>query len=413
MAAAETDDHDAVIAAPESDDRDAVIAGMLTHLATCSESELRNLARMTHSGSLKPENCRTNGLLSHYPLPETRTALHHRLTAVFQQNSKRIFNEGPRLVQTSAARYRHLLTKLEDCPALYSVSETCEMSAALVAYLSGYHDTSETVQLFPGSDAEPVYKGLAQAWEVWAEFVVLESLFVFAQHLGIAWDPSGPPGPIPVTIFRTDKMPVACALLHEKPHFLLGRALFPNDHQDWHRLKVSRSVKLQGEVIMGDMEPSELLYDVACHLGMDPSAAAEEQIAFIEARAEALAWVLKLVRQGIFASFLSAIIKVIFGQENFMKCGAPHTRDGRHQLSIEAFPATDSHSDAELQIDATMSFSVRDDELNVVGTIPMKLAIRVAIGANGEVTGFQMCAEVQIDPKFLDEPILLFSDHTI
>ena len=286
MAAAETDDHDAMLAAataahvedaaaPESDDRDAVIAAMLTHLVKCSESELRNLARMTHCGSLKPENCRTHGLLSHYPLPETRTALHHRLTAVFQQNAKQIFNEGPRLVQTSAARYRHLLTKLEDCPALYSVGETCEMSAALVAYLSGYHDTGETVQLFPGSDAEPVYLGLAQAWQVWAEFVVLESLFVFAQHLGIAWDPTGPPGPIPVTIFRTDKMPVACALLHEKPQFLLGRALFENDHADWHRLKVSRSVQLQDELIIGDMQPSELLYDVACHLGMDPSAAAE------------------------------------------------------------------------------------------------------------------------------------------
>ena len=121
------------------------------------------------------------------------------------------------------------------------------------------------------------------------------------------------------------------------------------------------------------------------------------------------------MRQGIFASFLSAIIKVLFGQENFMKCAAHHTRDGRHQLNIKAFPATDKQSDAELQISATISFSVRDDspDMNAVGTLPMELAVRVAIGANGGVTGFQMCAEVHIDPKFLDEPILLFSDHTI
>ena len=117
----------------------------------------------------------------------------------------------------------------------------------------------------------------------------------------------------------------------------------------------------------------------------------QAQTEYCASRHQSLVWVLKLVRQGIFASFQAAIIKVLFGKDGFMRLMAPSSKEGRHQLAINAFPATGAQ-DAELEVVATVSFSVRDQTADMVpiGDIPFTLTVRTLIGEEGEMTGFQM-----------------------
>ena len=118
-------------------------------------------------------------------------------------------------------------------------------------------------------------------------------------------------GKATVTLFDTDDMQTANCLLFPE-YFTCD--MMKAEHPDWVRLRGSDSLVMGGVPVPRDStRPEELLYDLAHRLGMNEQEPAK-QVEWMVRRAQALHWVIKLAKQGCFASVMYIVGNALFGE---------------------------------------------------------------------------------------------------
>ena len=80
--------------------------------------------------------------------------------------------------------------------------------------------------------------------------------------------------------------------------------------------------------------------------------------------------------------------------------GAPTTSEGGHKVDITVRPAHDNSVVSELQVTATVVFTVRDPvELHAVGELPLRLRCIIGMNREGAVKDFFFGAVCMVQPS--------------
>jgi len=233
-------------------------------------------------------------------------------------------------------------------------------------------------------------EGLLIAWEVMGLYCQMGTIVGFIQGQALermhAAGSGSPTSPDTCVFLRTDSAHRANAILYTRhyPTFMTKV-----DGADWIRLRNSLSVHVQGSIVAADTRPDELLYDISCHLGMPTDADMDDQIQWMERRMDSLVWVTKLIRQGCFASLMFVVGTVLFGQDFPMHLMAAVGAHGGHKLEVSA-------QFGQLSVTASVKFSIRDAEMEVIGELPLSIRVMIRMDADGSIRAFQMSADLQL-----------------
>ena len=163
--------------------------------------------------------------------------------------------------------------------------------------------------------SSPLQRNRAQhknAWVVFGEYCLVETLcsFVEAQLACIDRDPMSPDMTHELLIFQTDSVHRAMGIVGtSKPVPAKGHF-----DPDWARLKQSRAITLNGTPILdSDIEVTELLFDVACRLGLPCDAPLSEQEVWFQGHTLAMHWLARLLYQGSLAQLWYILGSCLFG----------------------------------------------------------------------------------------------------
>eukprot|EP00656_Telonema_subtile_P024082 TRINITY_DN2590_c0_g1_i2.p1 TRINITY_DN2590_c0_g1~~TRINITY_DN2590_c0_g1_i2.p1 ORF type:complete len:314 (+),score=76.56 TRINITY_DN2590_c0_g1_i2:374-1315(+) len=242
-------------------------------------------------------------------------------------------------------------------------------------------------------------QGTRESWAVFGRFCKMEMLVSVCARLSMEraeGDQQNPHVTVPLT--TTDSVHRAIGVVNST--YFESRMLREN-HADWERLKKTSSVHLQQRGIPADCTPAELLYELSSRLGMPQDCSTEEQTAWMEHRAWALVWLIKLCKQGIFASLMEVLGTAMFGEVFFTKLWGPTNSQGGHKVNIQTLPCEDSIQ--EFTVTASVVLTVREPiEMKILGEVPLSIQVRVMMDEQGEQCGFHMCSQFDLDKRLMD-----------
>lgn len=239
---------------------------------------------------------------------------------------------------------------------------------------------------------------------MFGEFCLVDTLCSFVEAQLACLEPRGPDHIHELLIFQTDSVHRAMGIVGTAK-MIPARGEFD---PDWGRLLQSKAITLQGHVIQGDIEVTELLFDVACHLGLPCDAPLSEQTLWYENHTLAMHWVARLLYQGSLAQMWYILGSCLFGETFPMQLSAPQAREGGQHIDITIDPGEDGGPPA-LTVAATVVFAVRDTEqedLPVVGELPLRLSVQVDAHDDqhdaADEKAFLMSAAVQLKEELFD-----------
>eukprot|EP00927_Polykrikos_kofoidii_P065834 TRINITY_DN61550_c0_g1_i1.p1 TRINITY_DN61550_c0_g1~~TRINITY_DN61550_c0_g1_i1.p1 ORF type:complete len:387 (+),score=41.68 TRINITY_DN61550_c0_g1_i1:56-1216(+) len=362
--------------------RNDLLAQISTALTSCSTAELQNILRMVVRGTLNPDTSVLTGL-SHYPRPAHADRLSKILNDGMTAISKTRLEAMPVLADTIVDELLANISACAKCEGLLQQQDIDLVVASANMWKTRVSDANESEQ------------EMRNSWLVMGHFARIGALIGFIQgdifsrlHVGGSHSPNAhsPKAQDTLQLFRTDSAHQANAIIYASyyPTHMIRR-----EHPDWMRMKNSHCVRVQGALVAGDTDPEELLYDIACRLGMPTEADTEFQIKWMQRRMDSLVWVTKLIRQGCFASLMFVVGTALFGVRYPMTLTGGAAPECGHKLEIDV-------SANQLVVKASVRFAIRDAEMAVAGELPLCIHVRSKMDADGTIGLFQMVAEVQL-----------------
>lgn len=354
-----------------------LLAEITTTLSSRSTAELQNVLRMVQLNALSPGSSQLC-TLSHYPRPADVDQLSECLDAGMTAISRRRLEGMPELAKMVSGQLLENLSLCARCRGLITQREIAEIQQKVNGW-SGREDALPTTE-----------EDLVEAWEVMGHSCRIATITGFIQGHLLAWMEALASlkhtlrSQEPVRIFSTDSPHRANALIYASYypfHMLRG------EHPDWVRMRNSNSLRVQGAKVAGDAQPTELLYDISRRLGMPVGIDIDVQKQWMQQRMDALVWIPKLIRQGCFATLMNVVGTSLFGRDfpSILMAGAGV--EAGHKLDIDV-------SDSMLSVKASVKFSIRNSDLEVVGELPLCIQVIIKMHEDGNVLAFQMFAEI-------------------
>jgi len=325
--------------------RAELITRIGTELSGASVTQLQNLLRQLAHG-------RVPAVLAHCPLPEHCPAICARLDHEFGVLETTELERMPDMAAHVASTLRDRLERAQRCAGLISEDQRTQALEQLVAWEGVLARTPDQHlgSLYGVLDVPSQHL----AWVVFAELCKLDTLRSTCTMISVVpLDGQA----VTVQLFCTDSVHRANGII--SPTFLgcrmLGEAYA--GWSDWVRLRGTSSVCVQGLVVSADVAPEEVMYDMACRLGMSTTIGPDAQTTWMAARAWAFIWVVKLAKQGCFATIMFIVGTALFGEEYHQQLWGPSCPEQGHKLGVEVSPPEPDSATTEFKANLPASES--------------------------------------------------------